>query len=136
MKEQFNPQVDWELFQKLMCNPSIQKMNGYEVCKNLFESTYVTKQMEIFDVYQRLMRSQDVVISKNKEIEILILRVSQLVSRLSRYEDIEKEFMAIAGSVDERAVRAINEEKNEGQQEIGGIFSEGSSNSAEADSTL
>lgn len=132
MKQKFNTNVDWSLYQKILSDPRISKWTMDKVAAHIFEATFTTLKLEAYDLHNRLDRYESTIIDKNKDIEMLTFKIAELVSRLKKYEEVESDIIDIACRVDERAVKEI---KSEGLRLVTEDTIEGSNIPEEATAT-
>lgn len=64
-------EVNWQYFDKLLENPKIPQMNMLEVCRFIYEATYIRYSIKFYEEMYLREKYADTIIEKNKKIEEL-----------------------------------------------------------------
>lgn len=89
MRTELNNEVNWKYFDKLLENPKIPNMNMLEVCKFIYEATYMKYSIKFFEELYLREKGEQVIVQKNLKIEELEREIQTLREQLP--EEIQGE---------------------------------------------
>ena len=84
-----NTHIDYALFDRVMSKVDTTKLNMLEVCKLLYEATYVTYRSQWIQEWEEVQRLSTLIVTKNQQIEELESTIAMLKLKLSDYEEVE-----------------------------------------------